>query len=95
MHSSFKSLKEVFRREKSFAGLREIVDSSDVVVRFHEIFPNLVKVATPQSCEKKVLRLKVENPAWRNELKFMESELIEKTNDFFNEQRIIQIRFIG
>lgn len=95
MGNNFKSLKDVFRKEKSLAGLREIVESTDVVVRFTEIFPNLEKVAIPQSCEKKVLKLKVENPAWRNELKFMEAELIEKTNKFFNEQRIIQIRFIG
>jgi len=95
MHSGFRSLKEVFKKERSLAGLRELVDSSDVVVKFYEIFPNLEKVATPLSCEKKVLKLKVENPAWRNELKFMETELIEKTNQYFNEKRINQIRFIG
>jgi len=95
MHSNFRSLKEVFKKERSLAGLRELVDSSDVVVKFYEIFPNLEKVATPLSCEKKVLKLKVENPAWRNELKFMETELIEKTNQYFNEKRINQIRFIG
>jgi hypothetical protein len=95
MPSSFKSLKDVFRKERSLAGIREIVESSDVVVHFFEIFPNLEKVVMPQSCEKKILKLKVENPAWRNELRFMESEMIEKINTFFKEQRINQIRFIG
>ena len=95
MSSSFRSLKDVFKREKSLHALRELVDSSDVVVKFHEIFPNLEKVTTPISCEKKILKLKVENPAWRNELKFMETELVEKTNEFFKEKRINQIRFIG
>jgi hypothetical protein len=95
MPSSFKSLKDVFRKERSLAGIREIVESSDVVVHFFEIFPNLEKVVMPQSCEKKILKLKVENPSWRNELKFMELEMIEKINAFFKEQRIIQIRFIG
>ena len=95
MPSSFKSLKDVFRKERSLAGIREIVESSDVVVHFFEIFPNLEKVVVPQSCEKKILKLKVENPSWRNELKFMELEMIEKINTFFKEQRIIQIRFIG
>ena len=95
MPSSFKSLKDVFRKERSLAGIREIVESSDVVVQFFEIFPNLEKVVVPQSCEKKILKLKVENAAWRNELKFMELEMIEKINAFFKEQRIIQIRFIG
>ncbi len=95
MRNNFKSLKEVFRKERSLAGVREIVNSSDVVVNFYEIFPNLEKVAIPQSCEKRILKLKIENPAWRNELKFMELEMIEKINKHFNEKRINQIRFIG
>ena len=95
MHSGFKSLKEVFKRERSLAGIREIVDSSDVMVDFYKIFPNLEKVAIPQNCEKRVLKLKVENPSWRNELKFMESEMIEKINNHFNEKRINQIRLVG
>ena len=95
MHSSFKSLQEIFKKEKALSGVREIVESADVIVRFYEIFPNLEKVAIPQQCEKKVLKIKVENPSWRNELKFMEPEMIEKVNAFFNSQRIYQIRFVG
>jgi len=95
MHSSFKSLKEVFKKERALFGVREIVESADVIVHFYEIFPNLEKIAAPQYCEKKVLKIKVENPSWRNELKFMEPEMIEKVNSFFKEKRIIQIRFIG
>lgn len=95
MHSTFKSLKEVFKKERALSGVREIVDSADVVVHFYEIFPNLEKIVIPQQCEKKVLKLKVENPAWRNELKFMEPEMIEKVNSFFREKRINQIRLIG
>lgn len=95
MHSGFKSLLEVFNKEKAFSGVREIVESADVIVKFYEIFPNLEKVATPQLCEKKTLKLKVENPAWRNELKFMETEMIEKINSYFKDKRINQIRFIG
>ena len=95
MYSSFKSLKEVFKKERSLSGMRDIVESADVIVHFYEIFPNLEKVAIPLQCEKKVLKIKVENPSWRNELKFMETEMIEKVNSFFKEKRINQIRFIG
>ena len=95
MHSSFKSLNDVFKQERALSGVREVVYSADVIVHFYEIFPNLEKIAIPQQCEKKVLKLKVENPSWRNELKFMETEMIEKVNSFFKEKRIIQIRFIG
>ena len=95
MRSNFKSLKEVFKKERALSGVREIVESADVLVKFYEIFPNLEKIATPIQCEKKVLRIKVENPSWRNELKFMETEMIEKVNSFFNEKRINQIRLNG
>jgi hypothetical protein len=95
MHNSFRSLKDVFKKERALSGIREIVNSSDVIVKFYEIFPNLEKIAIPQQCEKKVLRLKVENASWRSELKFMETEMIEKINSFFKEIRINQIRFIG
>ena len=93
MPSGFKSLKEVFRRERSLAGIRQIVDASDVIVHFTEMFPNLEKVATPISCEKKVLKLKVENAAWRSELKFKETEIINKINSFYKEKRINKIKF--
>jgi hypothetical protein len=95
MPSGFKSIKEVFRREKSFKDLRELVDASDVVVKFNKIFPDLDKVVNPISCEKGILKIKVENPAWRNELKFRETELIEKINNFYKETRINKIRFFG
>ena len=95
MHSSFRSLKDVFKKERALSGVREIVESADVLVHFYEIFPTLENIAIPQQCEKKVLKIKVENPAWRNELKFMEVEMIEKVNSFFKEKRINQIRLIG
>jgi hypothetical protein len=95
MPSDFRSLKDVFKRERALSGLREVVEASDVVVHFNEIFPNIEKVAIPISCEKKVFKLRVENAAWRNELKFMESEMIDKITTFFKEQRINKIRFIG
>ena len=95
MRSGFKSLNDVFRKEKSLEKIRELVDSSDVVYKFFDIFPNLKEVTEPISCEKNTLIIKVENPAWRNELKFMEAEMVEKINVFFKEKRIKQIRFVG
>ncbi len=95
MPDGFKSLGDVFRREHSFKKLRDIVKQSDVILDFHTIFPDFQKVAQPKKVERKTLLLKVENPAWRNELKFKETEIVEKINKFYNEERINQIRFIG
>ena len=95
MPKGFKSLGEVFRRERSFKRLREIVKQADVVSDFHDIFPDFKEIIKPKKVDRKTLLLKVENPAWRNELKFKEAEIIDKINKFYNEERINQIRFIG
>jgi len=35
----------------------------------------------------------VENPAWRNELKFKEKEILEKIKTFYGEERVNKINF--
>ncbi|RKY97363.1 MAG: hypothetical protein DRQ13_04775 [Ignavibacteriae bacterium] len=93
MPDSFKSLGDVFRKEPAFKYLREVVKSSDVVNDFYKIFPDFEKIALPLKVDKKVLKLRVENPTWRSEMKFRESEIVERINKFYNEERIKQIRF--
>jgi Dna[CI] antecedent, DciA len=95
MPDNFRKLGDVFKREPSFNHLREIVNSTDVIEEFLIIFPELKKIVEPKSLERKLLKLKVENPAWRSELRFKEKEIVEKINNFFNEERVKQIRFIG
>jgi len=93
MPDSFKRLGDVFRKEPAFKYLREVVKSSDVVNDFYKIFPDFEKIALPLKVDKKVLKLRVENPTWRSEMKFRESEIVERINKFYNEERITQIRF--
>jgi len=93
MPEGFKSLKEVFSREPGLYKVRNIVKSSDVVIDFHKIFPDLKKVAIPHRVDKMFLKLKVENAVWRSELKFREREIVEKINNFYKEERIKGIKF--
>jgi Dna[CI] antecedent, DciA len=95
MPDGFKKLGDVFRIEPGFKPLREVVQSSDVVEKFLIIFPDLTKIVEPKSLDRKLLKLKVENPAWRSELRFKEKEIVEKINNYFHEERVKQIRFIG
>jgi len=95
MPEGFKSLHEVFRKEQAFGKLRETVKAAEIINDFSKIFPDLKKLVTAHSVDKKVLKLKVENPAWRSELKFREVEIIDLINKFYKEERITQIRFIG
>ncbi|MEO8398523.1 MAG: DUF721 domain-containing protein [Ignavibacteriaceae bacterium] len=81
-------LSDIFKNEPGLNGIRKIISQSDVVIEFNKIFPDLEKIAVPIKVDKKVLLLKVENPAWRNELKFKEELIIHKVNKFFKEERI-------
>ena len=93
MPDGFKSLKEVYRNEPQLRNVRKVVKSSEVILDFYKIFPDLEKVARPQKVDKMFLKLKVENAVWRSELKFKEQEIINKINKYYNEERIKGIKF--
>ena len=93
MSNGFKSLGELFKSNPAFSRLREIVKSNDIVEDFEKVFPDLKKVVTAVKVEKKILKLKVENPGWRSELKFRETEIVEKINKYYKEERVNHIRF--
>jgi hypothetical protein len=95
MHNGFMSLSEVFNNDPALARVRNIVKESDVTIEFGKIFPDLEKVAEVVKVEKMVLILKVENPAWRNELRFKENIIVEKINKYFNELRINRVKFVS
>jgi hypothetical protein len=94
MHNGFLSLSEIFNTDPALARVRNIVKESDVTIEFYKIFPDLEKVAEAVKVEKTVLILRVENPAWRNELKFKENLIVDKINSYFNEIRINRVKFI-
>lgn len=95
MSSGFLSLGDIIKKEPGLAGVRRTMSESDVVVEFGNIFPELKKVASAIKVEKKVLYLRAESPAWRNELKFKEGSIIEKVNKFFGDERIKWIKFVS
>jgi hypothetical protein len=88
------SLSEIFNTDPALARVRNIVKETDVAIEFDNIFPELEKVAEAVKVEKTVLILRVENPAWRNELKFKENLIVEKINNYFNELRINRVKFV-
>jgi len=95
MYDDFKSIKEVFNNHPELKKIKTIVEENDVVNDFEAIFPDLKKVVKPQKVERGILTLKVENAAWRSELKFKETEIINKINSFYKEERVNKIKFSG
>ncbi len=93
MPDRFRSLKDAFNREPGLKKIREVVKNNDIVNDFKDIFPDLEKIVASVKSSKSTLIIKVENPAWRQELKNKEESIINKINSFYKEDRIKQIRF--
>lgn len=92
MHNGFLSISEIINKEPGFEKLRKVIKQHDVISGFHRLFPDLKKIAIPVKIEKKVLYIKVQNAAWRSELKFTQETMIEKINKFYEEEIIKTIR---
>jgi Protein of unknown function (DUF721). len=96
MADSFKSLSDIFSKEPGLAKVRKMVLYGDVVLEFGNIFPELAKNVVPLKFEKKTLFLKIENAAFRSELKYKESLIIEKINKYFNDGQLVKtVRVTG
>ena len=93
MPDGFKSIKEIFNTDPALKNIRTVIIENDVVNDFEKIFPEFGKVAKAKSAQYSTLTLKVENAAWRNELKFKEKEIIEKINSYYGQERINKIKF--
>jgi len=92
--SEFKSIGDLLNSVPGFDKTRRLIEQSEVVYYFHQIFPHFVNIAEADKVEKKVLFLKIENAAWRNELKFRENEIIDTINAYFNDKRVKAIKFL-
>lgn len=93
MPEGFKSIKDIFYTDPSLRKIRIVISENDVINDFEKIFPEFKKVAKAKKTQNSILTLKVENAAWRSELKFKEKEIIEKINSYYGEKRITKIIF--
>ncbi|MGE5679757.1 MAG: DUF721 domain-containing protein [Bacillota bacterium] len=90
-----KSISDIFNSDDSLSNLRNFIQQADVIVKFHELFPDLKKIAKATKLEKKVLYLSVENSVWRSELKFKQKIIIDRINAHFNNEVVKSIKFSG
>jgi hypothetical protein len=94
MPEDIKSIGDIINNDPVFSNLRNVMQQSDVVIEFIKIFPDLLKIASAVKVEKNTLFLRVENAAWRSEIKFKEKIIIDKVNEYFKDDRIKAVRFI-
>lgn len=93
MSDGFKSIKDVFNTDPALRKIKAVISENDVVNDFDKIFPEFKKVVQAKKTQNSAITLKVENAAWRKELKFKEKEIIEKINSYYGEERITKIIF--
>lgn len=95
MHDKIISIKEAVDSNPGLANIRNTLKESEVIEKFHTIFPEMQKVVKPVNVIKKVLLLKVESSVLRSELKFNQTTMIGKINKYFKEERIKSVRFVS
>lgn len=93
MNSDFKSLEEVLNSSPELFHIKKLVDEHNVEKDFFVIFPELKPLIKSVRFTKNCLKLRVDIPSLRNELKFRESEIIEKINNFYKSDKVKKIQF--
>jgi hypothetical protein len=87
------SIGEVIANDPAFHKVRDVLEREEVFEHFFLIFPELAGHVLPDKYDSGVLKIKVDNPALKNELKFSEELLINKMNTHFKCEKIKQIKF--
>lgn len=87
------SVGEVMASDPAFQKVREILEKEEIYEHFFLIFPELAGHVLPDKYDNGILRIKVDNPSLKNELKFNEQLLINKMNTYFKSEKIKQIKF--
>ena len=75
-------------------GIENKIKQNEIIVRWPEIVgEKLSKVTTADKVEKGILFVRVTNSAWRNELIYMKTEIINRISSRLNTDIIKDIRF--
>ncbi len=94
MPNKFRAISDIIESEKEFGGIRKFVKEQDVIDKFEDILPDIIKISEPKKVSNKILFLRVENSVYRNELNLIRGVIIEKINKYFGEEVIVSLKFI-
>lgn len=93
MNNDFKSLEDVINSSPELVHIKKLIDDHSVEKDFFLIFPELKNLIKSVKFNKNSLKICVEIPSLRTELKFRESEIIEKINSFYKSDKVKRIQF--
>ena len=87
------SVGEIIATAPLLKKVHELLLNGEVIENFFAIFPGLQGIATPAKFEKKILYINVDYSVLKGELKFHDTEIVKKINEFFKEERVKKVRF--
>jgi hypothetical protein len=93
MNNEFKSIAEIINSSKELTHIKNLLEDKQIEKDFFYLFPELKTLVKSVKSSGKTLMIKVEIPALRTELKFRETEIIKKINDFYKSERINRLKF--
>jgi predicted nucleic acid-binding Zn ribbon protein len=71
------------------------IEEAEVIEKWAEIVgERLASQAKAIAIEHRILFVRADDSAWRNELSLMKEDIVEKINDFFGEKRVSRIHLL-
>ncbi|MCX7611133.1 MAG: DUF721 domain-containing protein [Ignavibacterium sp.] len=93
MTNEFKSIADIINSTPELVHIKKIIEEKNVEQDFYKIFPELKMLVKSVRYSKNILKLSIENSALRTELKFRETEIIKKINEYYQDERVKRIQF--
>jgi hypothetical protein len=88
-----KRVGDVLKTSAEFRRLARAAEEQRAIEVFPDVFPFLAEDAVPLSVADGTLHLRVENAAWRSEIKFREREILEKLNAELDGAPVRRLKF--
>lgn len=93
MTNEFKSIADIINSTPELVHIKKIIEEKNIEQDFYKIFPELKLMVKSVRYSKNILKLSIENSALRTELKFRETEIIKKINDYYQNEKVKRIQF--
>lgn len=93
MTNEFKSIADIINSTPELVHIKKIIEEKNIEQDFYKIFPELKLMVKSVKYSKNILKLSIENSALRTELKFRETEIIKKINDYYQNEKVKRIQF--
>lgn len=78
-----------------FSGSDHRLRETEVILKWVELVgEGIARVATPASMKKGLLKVKVENPSWKNELQYLKEEIMNRINARLGGEIVKEIRLL-